>query len=189
MYGNVTFSIAVLSIKKRYKKQPLIFFCQFDESSWFKHLYFWLNYNTYKIVTQWNNETLIGCVSNNQTKARLYFYKFLYQITSAIFPVEYRWASNLTYFPPVIIIFVPVSEEWKENFRAFQEIFKKLCTVLRPYIQENKTRFWDSISVEKQMAATWFYLAYEERLRKMPNYFGIRKSNVSKIFRTALLLL
>ena len=84
---------------------------------------------------------------------------------------------------------MPVSEEWKENFRVFQEIFKKLCTVLRPYIQENKTRFWDSTSVEKQMAATWFYLAYEERLRKMPNYFGIRKSNVSKIIRTALLLL
>ena len=76
-----------------------------------------------------------------------------------------------------------VSEEWKENFHTSQESFEKLCTELRPYSQKNKTRFWDPISVEKQVAATLYYLADEGRLRNVTNSFGIGKSTVFKIIR------
>ena len=76
-----------------------------------------------------------------------------------------------------------VSEEWKENFRMSQESFEKLCTELRPYIQKNKTRFRDPITVEKQVAATLYYLADEGRMWKVANSFGIGKSKVSKIIR------
>ena len=78
-----------------------------------------------------------------------------------------------------------VSEEWKENFCTSQESFEKLCTELRPYIQKNKTRFHDPISVEKQVAATLYYLADEDRMWKVANSFGIGKSTVSKIIRLA----
>ena len=64
-----------------------------------------------------------------------------------------------------------------------QESFELLCTELRPYIQKNKTRFQDPISVEKQVAATLYYLADESRMRKVVNSFGIEKSTVSKIIR------
>ena len=76
-----------------------------------------------------------------------------------------------------------VSEEWKENFRMSQESFEKLCTVLRPYIQKNKTRFRDPISVEKQVAATLYYLVDEGKKRKVANSFVIGKLTVSKIIR------
>ena len=72
-----------------------------------------------------------------------------------------------------------VSEEWKENFCTSQESFEKLCTELRPYIQKNKTRFRDPISVEKQVATTLYYLADEDRMRKVANSFG--NSTVSKL--------
>ena len=64
-----------------------------------------------------------------------------------------------------------------------QESFGKLCTELRPYILKNKTRFRDRISVEKQVAATLYYLADESRMRKVANSFGIGKSTVSEIIR------
>ena len=64
-----------------------------------------------------------------------------------------------------------------------QESFEKLCIELRPYIQKNKIRFRDPISVEKQVAATLHYLADEGRMRKVSNSFGIEKSTVSKIIR------
>ena len=81
-----------------------------------------------------------------------------------------------------------VSEEWKENFCMSQEIFKKLCTKLRPYIQKNKG-FQDPSSVEKQVAATLFYFADEGRMRKVENSFGVRKSTILKIVRCVLFLL
>ena len=66
-----------------------------------------------------------------------------------------------------------------------QESFEKLWTELRPYIQKNKTRFRDPISVEKQVAATLYYLADEVRRRKVARTFGIEKSTVSEIIRRA----
>ena len=45
------------------------------------------------------------------------------------------------------------------------EIFEKLCTEMRPYIQKNKSRLRDPISVEKQMAARLYYLVDEGRMQ------------------------
>ena len=45
------------------------------------------------------------------------------------------------------------------------EIFEKLCTEMRPYIQKNKSRLGDPISVEKQMAARLYYLVDEGRMQ------------------------
>ena len=44
-----------------------------------------------------------------------------------------------------------------------QESFEKLCNKLKPYIQKNKG-LQDPISVEKQVAATLYYLADEGRV-------------------------
>ena len=64
-----------------------------------------------------------------------------------------------------------------------QKSFEKLCTELRPYIQKNKTRFRDPISVAKQVAATLYYLADEGRMQTVVDSFGIGKLTVSKIIR------
>ena len=69
-----------------------------------------------------------------------------------------------------------------------QESFEKICTRLTPYIQKNKV-FQDSISVEKQVATTLYYLEDEVRMRKMANSFGMGKSTISKIIRRVLFLL
>ena len=69
-----------------------------------------------------------------------------------------------------------------------QENFEKLCTKERPYIQKNK-RFRDPISVEKQVATGLYYLPDEGRMRKVANYFGIGKLEISKIVRCVLFLL
>ena len=69
-----------------------------------------------------------------------------------------------------------VSEEWKENFHTFQESFEKLCPELRLYIQENKTRFWDLISVEKQTSGHNIILPYRWRQEaKSAKFFWYRK--------------
>ena len=68
-----------------------------------------------------------------------------------------------------------------------QESFEKLCTELRPYYQNNKTRFRHPISVNKQVVSTLYCLTDEGRMRKETNSFGIEKSTVSKtLLRTIL---
>ena len=66
-----------------------------------------------------------------------------------------------------------------------QEIFEKLCIKLRPSIQKNKG-FRDRVSVEKQVAAALYYLAYEGRVRKVANSFGIENWTISKMIRRVL---
>ena len=39
-------------------------------------------------MKQWNYKNSIGCVNNNQTQPRFNFYKFLYWIVPAVFPVS-----------------------------------------------------------------------------------------------------
>ena len=63
-----------------------------------------------------------------------------------------------------------VPEEWKENFRMSKELLYKLCNELRIYLEKQKTQFRDLISVEKQVACTFYYLADEGRLHKAPNH-------------------
>lgn len=65
-----------------------------------------------------------------------------------------------------------------------KENFLKLCNELRPYIEKKSTNMRPSISVEKQVAVTLYYLSDEGRLRKSANAFGIARSTVSIIIRS-----
>ena len=76
-----------------------------------------------------------------------------------------------------------ISQEWKENFRMGKENFLKLCNELCPYI-ETSTNMRPSISLEKQVAVTLYYLSDEGRLYKSANAFGIARSTVSIIIRS-----
>ena len=77
---------------------------------------------------------------------------------------------------------VVVAKEWKENFRMGKNNFFKLCDELHPFL-EKSTSTRHSISVEKQVVVTLYYLADEGRLRKVANAFGIGCSTVSTIIR------
>lgn len=54
-----------------------------------------------------------------------------------------------------------------------KENFLKLCNELRPYIQKKSTHMRSSISVDKHLAVTLYYLSDEGRLRKSANTFGL----------------
>ena len=64
-----------------------------------------------------------------------------------------------------------------------KESLYKLCDELRIYLEKQKAQFPDTISVEKQVARTLYYLADGEKLPKAANAFGIGKSSASKIVR------
>ena len=74
-------------------------------------------------------------------------------------------------------------EEWKENFRMRKENFLKLCAELRPFIEKQVTNTREPVEVDKQVAATLYYLSDEGRLRKTANAFGLSRSSVSIIIR------
>ena len=76
-------------------------------------------------------------------------------------------------------------EEWRENFRMSREMFQVLCAELYLYTFKNDTRFWNAVPVDKQVAATLYYLSDECRMRKVVNLFGIGESTVSVIIRRA----
>ena len=76
---------------------------------------------------------------------------------------------------------VVVPEEWKENFRMHKENFLKLCAELRPFIEKQVTNMREPVEVERQVAATLYYLSDEVRLRKTANAFGLSRSSVSII--------
>ena len=78
---------------------------------------------------------------------------------------------------------VVVPEEWKENFRMCKENFLKLCAELRPYVERATTGMRQPIEVERQVAATLYYLSDEGRHRKTANAFGISRSATSVIVR------
>jgi hypothetical protein len=78
---------------------------------------------------------------------------------------------------------VVVAEEWKENFRMNKENFLSLYAKLRPFIEKKDTNMRSSIDVERQVAATLYYLSDEGRLGKTANAFGISRSSMSLIIR------
>jgi hypothetical protein len=58
---------------------------------------------------------------------------------------------------------VMIDEEWRENFRLSKVNFFKLCNELEPYLHKKSTNMRKTISVEKQVAVTLYYLADEGR--------------------------
>ena len=64
-----------------------------------------------------------------------------------------------------------------------RETFQVLCAELYPYIFKNDARFRNAVPVDKQVAATLYYLSDKGRMRKVANAFGIGKSTVLIIIR------
>ena len=61
--------------------------------------------------------------------------------------------------------------------------FYKLCDELRPHLQKRRTVMRSPVEVERQVAATLYYLSDEGRLRKTANAFGLARGSVSIIIR------
>ena len=74
-----------------------------------------------------------------------------------------------------------LEEEWKENFRMSKLTFFKLCDAVRPFLVKQCTNMRMSVSEEKQVAVTLYYLLDEGRYRKVANAFGLAKCTVSVI--------
>ena len=64
-----------------------------------------------------------------------------------------------------------------------KENFLKLCSELRPFIEKQVTNMREPVEVERQVAATLYYLSDEGRLRKTANSFGLSRPSVSVIVR------
>ena len=58
-----------------------------------------------------------------------------------------------------------------------------LCDELRPFVMKTHGNTREPLSVEKQLAVTFYYLCDEGRHRKVANYSGISRSMVSKVVR------
>ena len=64
--------------------------------------------------------------------------------------------------------------------------FLNLACMLRPYIQLQVAVMRAPVSVETQLAITFYYLSDESRLRKVANAFGTPMSCCSIVVRRAL---
>ena len=61
--------------------------------------------------------------------------------------------------------------------------FYMLYEVLRPHLTKQTTKPWKPVSAETQVAVTLYYLAEEDRMRKVSDSFGLGKATVSKVIR------
>ena len=64
------------------------------------------------------------------------------------------------------------SEEWRENFRMSRATFFLLCDMLKPHVEHQSTRIRSLVEVERQVALALYYLADEERMRKLQMLLG-----------------
>ncbi len=71
-------------------------------------------------------------------------------------------------------------EEWRLNFRMSRGSFYKLCKELGPYIVRQITNMRAHVTVETQVAVTYF-LSDGGRMRKTANAFGLATCTVSRI--------
>ena len=77
---------------------------------------------------------------------------------------------------------VTPDDEWKRNFRMSKERFFQLCEELRPYISEGiNTPNYRSLSREKKLAITLYYLKDTGSIWMTANAFGVHQCTVSKI--------
>ena len=65
------------------------------------------------------------------------------------------------------------SADWIENFRISHETFNYLCQRLRPVIKKLNTRLCCSLSVEKHVRVTLWYLATPMEFHSIGHLFGI----------------
>ena len=59
-----------------------------------------------------------------------------------------------------------------------KETFLYLCNEMRPEIEHKTTHLRDSLTVEKRVAVTTWYLATTVEYRTLSNLFGIGRSTV-----------
>ena len=70
--------------------------------------------------------------------------------------------------------------EWKDNMRMSRDDFMALVDKLRHYLSPDSESFRkDTISMEKKVAMTLYYLKDQGSLRMTANVFGIAKSTLS----------
>ena len=55
--------------------------------------------------------------------------------------------------------------------------FYKLCDQLQPYLQKQRTIMRELLATDTRVAITLYYLADEDRYRKVANSFGIGRSS------------
>ena len=65
--------------------------------------------------------------------------------------------------------------DWIENFRVSQETFTYLCQQLQPAIEKQNTQLRNSLSVEKRVGVTLWYLATPMEFRSIGHLFGIAR--------------
>ena len=73
-------------------------------------------------------------------------------------------------------------EEWKNNFRMMKFDFYRLTNLLRPFAREGSTNAChDSLSLEKRLAITLYYLKDQASMKMTANSFGIARCTVGRV--------
>lgn len=75
------------------------------------------------------------------------------------------------------------TNEFINNFRLSRPAFVKLCQLLEPYIKKEDTFAKNTISVQRRVLLTLYYLGQGGNFRAIANQFGIAVSTVSVIVR------
>ena len=75
------------------------------------------------------------------------------------------------------------SHDWITNFRMSRATFMYVCNHLRPSITKKETVMRKSISAEKRLAITLYYLATNSDFRTVGHLFGVSKSSVCLIVK------
>ena len=74
----------------------------------------------------------------------------------------------------------PLMTDWK-NFRMSRETFRVLCNQLKPMIEQKTTKLRESISVERRLAITLWFLATTAEYCTIAHLFGVARSSVCEI--------
>ena len=71
--------------------------------------------------------------------------------------------------------------DWIENFKISQETFNFLCQQLRPALEKQNTQLRSSLSVEKRLGVTLWYLATSMEFHSIGHLFGIARCTAGVI--------
>lgn len=71
--------------------------------------------------------------------------------------------------------------KWKENFRMSKTTFDMIVLKLRPVLQKRRTRFRESVPVQKRVAVALWRLATGDEFRTIAELFGVGISTAQEI--------
>ena len=67
-----------------------------------------------------------------------------------------------------------LEEEWKKNFRMPRDVFVKIADLVREHIAfDSRSVRRDTLSVEKQLATTLYFVKDQGSLTMIANTFGV----------------